>query len=129
MASVNFSLCICTVVFANAIGCGQKAMDPNRTIVSGIITYDGKPLPAGSVSFESSEKGIATSTQIKDGSYLTDRAPIGKIAVGVDTASIQYGNPAKFVPIPAKYADSATSGLSIEIKSGANENVNFDLKP
>lgn len=129
MASSKSSFCICTMLVAFALGCGQKAVDPNRTMVSGTVTYDGKPLPAGNVSFESSEKGIATSVQIKDGSYSTDRAPVGTVAVGVDTASIQYGNPAKFVPIPAKYADSATSGLSIEIKPGDNPNVNFDLKP
>jgi hypothetical protein len=117
------------VLVAYALGCTQKPIDPNRTTVSGAVTYDGKPLPAGSVSFESSEKGIATSAPIKDGVYSTDRAPTGKIAVGVDTASIKYGDPAKFVPIPAKYADSATSGLSVEIKPGVNENVNFDLKP
>lgn len=129
MASSKLSLCICTVLVAYIAGCSQKPVAPNRTTVSGAITYDGKPLPAGSVSFESTEKGIATSAPIKDGSYSTDRAPTGKVAVGVDTASIQYGNPAKFVPIPAKYADSGTSGLSIEIQPGDNENVNFDLKP
>ena len=38
-------------------------------------------------------------------------------------------NPATFVPILAKYADSGTSALTAEVKPGANENVNFDLKP
>ena len=128
MASSKLSLCICTVLVAYALGCSQKPVDPNRTTVSGVVTYDGKPLPAGSISFESTEKGIATSASINDGAYSTDRAPTGKVAVGVDTASIQYGNPAKFVPIPAKYADSATSGLSIEVTPGLNKNINFDLK-
>lgn len=123
------SLFICATLIACALGCSQKPVDPNRTTVSGAVIYDGKPLPAGSISFESSEKGIATSTPIKDGSYSTDRAPTGNVAIGVNTASIQYGNPAKFVPIPAKYADSATSGLSFEVKPGENANVNFDLKP
>lgn len=129
MLSSKVSLCIYTVLVACGLGCSQKPADLNRTMVSGAVTYDGKPLPAGAISFESSEKGIATSTSIKDGVYSTDRAPTGKVTIGVDTAPIQYGNPAKFVRIPAKYADSATSGISVEIKSGDNANVNFDLKP
>jgi hypothetical protein len=129
MASSKSSLCICAVLGAYALGCSQESVDPNRTTVSGVITYDGKPLPAGTVSFESSEKGIATSAPIKDGLYSTDRAPTGKVAVGVDTAPIQYGNPAKFVAIPVRYADSATSNLTVQIKPGDNKNVDFDLKP
>ena len=117
------------LVISGALGCSEPSVDSNRTTVAGAVTFDGKPLPAGKVLFESSEKGIATTAPIKDGSYSTDRAPIGKVAVGVDTVSVKYGNPSQFVRIPAKYADTATSGMEIEIKPGENANVNFDLKP
>ena len=112
-----------------AAGCSQEKADPNRTTVAGAISFNGDALPAGTISFESSEKGIATSAPIKDGSYSTDRSPTGKVAVSIDTASIQYGNPAKYVAIPSKYADSASSGLTIDVQPGVNENVNFHLKP
>jgi len=111
------------------LGCGNEPVDANRTSVSGSVSYDGKSLPAGTISFESAEKGIATSTSIKDGIYSSDRAPTGSVKVSIDTASIKYGNPAKHVPIPGKYADTATSGLTVDIKAGVNQNVNFDLKP
>jgi hypothetical protein len=48
--------------------------------------------------------------------------------VTFDTYSINFGNPANFVAIPAKYNDSATSGFTAEIKPGSNDGVNFDLK-
>ena len=117
------------IVLIGLFGCSKERVDPNRTTVAGSVSFKGTPLPAGTISFESSEKNIATSAPIKDGAYSTDRAPTGSVAIGIDTASIKYGNPAKFVPIPAKYADSGTSALTAEIKPGANENVNFDLKP
>jgi hypothetical protein len=65
----------------------------------------------------------------ENGSYSTDRAPLGPNQVTIDTASIKYGNPAKFIAIPAKYADPTQSGFTAEIKPGENANVNFDLKP
>ncbi|WP_428304137.1 hypothetical protein [Lacipirellula sp.] len=49
--------------------------------------------------------------------------------VSVETESLKYGSPALFTAIPAKYTEYATSGLQVEVKPGANENVNFDLKP
>jgi hypothetical protein len=94
-----------------------------------MVMYDGKPLPAGSILFASAEGNLASTIAIRDGRYSTDRAPLGPNQVTIDTASIKYGNPAKFVAIPAKYADPTQSGLTVEIKPGANENVNFDLKP
>ena len=111
-------------------GCGAKQqVDENRTVVAGTVTINGKPIPAGTILFESPEAGTATSAGISDGRYRSDRVPIGKNVVGIDTASVKYGNPAKFVAIPDKYADSGTSGLTIDVKPGTNENVNFELKP
>lgn len=112
-------------------GCGSsKPVDPNRASISGTVTYDGKPLPAGSITFAAVDGNIASTISVEDGGhYATDRAPLGPNQVTVDTASIKYGNPANFVAIPAKYADPTKSGFTVEVKPGVNENVNFDLKP
>lgn len=100
----------------------------DRATAAGTITFDGKPLPAGTIFFLSTNGAADTAVKIRDGAYFTDRAPVGKNSVIVDTSSIQMGNPAKYVPIPAKYNDTTTSGLSAEIKPGENENVNFSLE-
>jgi hypothetical protein len=123
--------CLSIVVLQLAVvGCQrQPAADPNRTTVSGQVIFNGQPLKAGAISFESSEKAIASTATIKNGNYSTDRAPIGHLAVSVDTTSVKYGDPGSYVKIPAKYADTGTSGLTAEVKPGVNENVNFDLKP
>lgn len=129
------SRCLAFVLISGAtvfcLGCGSsKPVDPNRASISGAVTYDGKPLPAGAITFASVDGNLASTISIEAGGrYSTDRAPLGPNQVTIDTASIKYGNPASFVAIPAKYADPTKSGLTVEVKPGVNENVNFDLKP
>ena len=112
-------------------GCSQgPPKDESRTEVSGIVTYQGKPLPAGVLTFKLKDSPLATQVSITtDGKYSTNRVPIGANLVSIETESIKYGSSASYTPIPAKYAEYSTSGLVADVKSGANENVNFDLKP
>ncbi|RIK70219.1 MAG: hypothetical protein DCC67_20860 [Planctomycetota bacterium] len=112
-------------------GCGpSQPEDASRATVSGIVTLKGQPLPAGTITFETSDPPKATSVSITEGGrYSTDRVPIGACKVSVSTSSIQFGNPSAYVAIPEKYGDTATSGLTVDVKAGENENVNFELKP
>lgn len=112
-------------------GCGSGASkDESRAQVSGMVTFDGKPLPAANLTFKAKDSPLAGQVSIKaDGRYSSGSIPIGKNLVGIATESIRYGSPALYVKIPAKYEDYATSELEVEIKPGVNENVNFDLKP
>ena len=59
------------VLIALAAGCGQSG--PERYRMSGSVTFDGKPVPAGEVQFEPAEKGIGGGfAPIRDGKYDTD---------------------------------------------------------
>jgi hypothetical protein len=110
-------------------GCGHKTQQiKDRASISGTVTLNGNPLPAGTIGLESANGAVTTAIPIAaGGTFSSDRAPIGKNLVTVDTASIHFGNPAAYVPIPEKYINSRTSGLSVDIKPGANENVEFKL--
>ena len=122
---VAISCCLLTAI----VGCGKRPTGPkNRTSISGNVTFNGQPLPAGTLVFHSTERSDVTPIPIYGGTYSTDRAPIGKNQVTVETSSIKYGNPAAFVPIPARYTEAETSQLSVDVKSGSNENVDFELK-
>ena len=58
------------VLIALAAGCSQSG--PERYRMSGNVTFDGKPVPAGDVQFEPTEKGIGGGfAPIKDGKYDT----------------------------------------------------------
>lgn len=113
------------------VGCGASApVDKNRTEISGAITFDGTPLKAGTISFESLEKKISTAVSIgSDGRYASNRVPLGQNYVTIETESLQYGSPHLYTKIPSKYADPSKSGLTVDVKEGLNENVNFELKP
>jgi hypothetical protein len=117
-------------IVAFIAGCSPTPTGPkDRAVVSGIVTFDGKPLPGGVLNFQSTERPVGATTMIKSGgAYSTDRAPLGNNVVTIETASLQFGNGAAFVRIPVKYSDPKSSGLVVDVHSGANENVNFELK-
>lgn len=89
--------------------------------VSGKVTFQGKPVAEGEIAFVPADPkaGKTVTASIKDGSYSVALAP-GQYAVAV-TGS-------KDMPLPAKYAASDTSGLTAEVKDGANT-LDIDLKP
>jgi hypothetical protein len=129
----RLSTCVVLAIGAMApitVGCGAKPhVDPNRTQVSGSVSFDGQPLKAGSISFDSTESGIGTMVTIREGGvYSTDRVPLGANVVTIETESLQFGSPHLYTKIPATYADPSKSGLKVDIQPGVNENVNFDLK-
>jgi hypothetical protein len=113
------------------IGCGPEPfVDKNRTSISGVVTFNGTPLKAGTIRFDSNDKAIGTSTSIgSDGRYGTNRIPLGQNTVTIETESLKYGSPHLYTKIPEKYADPTKSGLTVDVKEGTNENVNFELKP
>lgn len=52
------------------IGCGGRGSGPTRYHLSGTVTFDGKPVPAGTIYFEPAS-GPAGSAEIKNGYYDT----------------------------------------------------------
>jgi hypothetical protein len=120
---------ICGLVVA-ACGCGHKPQQiKDRASISGTVTFNGSPLPAGTVGLESASGPVSTAIPIgPGGTFSSDRAPLGKNFITVDTSSIHFGNPSAFVPIPEKYNNSRTSGLTVDVKPGANENIDLKLE-
>jgi hypothetical protein len=61
-----------------AVGCGDAGTGPSRHRISGAVTFDGKPVPAGTIYFEPAS-GPAGSARIINGQYDTNS---GKGTVG-----------------------------------------------
>ncbi len=80
-----FSSSIALLFFVLVIsGCGSETKGPKRYDVSGTVTFDGKPVPYGSITFTPDDskgnggsQGVAT---IRDGKY--DTAKEGKATIG-----------------------------------------------
>lgn len=127
-----------------ASGCG-----PSVGRIEGAVSYKGKNLAQGNVTFMPSQ-GMALVGAIRsDGSYVIENVPVGlgkfavasmdpgmsdtlKAATGRGpanvkgrvnlpvTASGQPKLPASFSLIPERYVDFDASGLTLDVKSGTN---------
>jgi hemoglobin len=105
---------------------GTEVLPPPKPAaqVSGKVTLDGKPLPAGSIVFTTQDgKGNTNGLIAPDGTYIVDRVPKGPVKIHI-TVPAAPGEKKQAVTIPAKYTNSATSGLTLEVQQGQN---NFDI--
>ncbi|MCI0684691.1 MAG: hypothetical protein L0Y71_21550 [Gemmataceae bacterium] len=119
-------------------GCGSF------TEVSGTVSYKGKNLTMGTVTFIGADGKKKGSTSIaSDGKYKLIEPPLGQVRVAVQVkpppkianskseTKLTIGNEpnekAEPVLIPSIYADPGKSGLSTELKSGSNT-YDIDLK-
>jgi hypothetical protein len=130
-------------------GCGEKQRPTG--IVSGVVTLKGQPLPSGVIAFRA-EDGVGGSGRIQNGEYTVENAPVGPVTITISSAvtvstkqtqammsrrggaappgeQIDMGTAEaqeKIVKVPAKYADTRTSGLTYEVTTG-EQKKNFDL--
>jgi hypothetical protein len=121
---------------ASTIGCGNG----NRSVVSGAITFNGRPVGPGTITFQPVDaRNVHAATGVsrfaEDGKYQLetgrqkDGLPPGDYVVIIDGDTT--GNerePPKKSPIPARYLKPEISQLRESVEPGAQE-INFDLKP
>ena len=125
-----------------SIGCGANK---GKAVVKGTVTYKGKVLKAGNLSFQTADNRVGTARIDATGHYVVPDAPIGeaKITVTMPTAPLSTGKPPSgmamkpppgmeppkettstdprdYIPLPQKYATLATTDLSFTVKSGEN---------
>jgi hypothetical protein len=116
--------------------CGSQA----KGTVSGKVTYQGKPLPSGFVTFVP-EKGAPVYSEIQsDGSYRVDQVPIGLVRIGIQPKSAQNTLASSAMPrnpqdvtklkaamtatetqIPSQYANPNSSGLTYTVTKGLQQ--------
>jgi hypothetical protein len=128
-----------------------------RTTVSGKVTFQGKPVPAGTVSFFATDKRTSLAVINADGTYSMGDAPVGDVTITVQTpprgmAGRLSGttkpppgmkmpeemipkdqpaivtDPSKWVELPKKYADVQSSPLKYTVKAGPQEH-DIELTP
>ena len=122
-----------------AIGCGR----PSR--VTGSVTFDGKPLPGGRITFlcDGGRRPALSSLIREDGGYAIEGPPLGRARVSVQTFAQQpkpkpgidpltgidhsfgWEDTGPYVPIPARYASPKTSGIECTIAPGEQA---FDIE-
>ena len=138
------------VSVAAACGCNSESADIERVVpVSGVLTYQGKPLEDFQVTFMP-EDGRRPATGVTNGAGelklgtndVGDGAPPGLSKVAVvwvgppstaePGAEVIVDDPSKLpkpkVRIPAKYNDPAKSGLTQDVPWSGISDLKIDLK-
>ena len=130
-------LTVATACCALLSGCGGGL--PTAP-VRGKITYQGKPVPSGTILFmPEGDQPAATGEIQPDGSYVLetyepgDGAVLGKHSIMITAVEDQTGklpearSPMPALLIPVKYTNMMTSGLTAEVQPGQNT-IDFVLE-
>lgn len=86
-------------------GCGA-----GKGNISGEVTLDGKPLPAGTITFYPAKKALGNPVPapITDGKYSVQGVPVGNTRVTVETSSIKS-------QAEALLRESSSSGMAMSM--------------
>lgn len=136
MTNCRFTLVLaCVVVFSCVflVGCGPKG--PPRADVNGSVAWQGKPVTTGIITLYSKSTGQGSSTEIAaDGTFKLLNVIVGSYQVSVAPPVLAIPNegeapkPVPPFPVPAKYHEDQTSGLTFEVKSETANTLTLDLK-
>ncbi len=117
-----------------AAGCGKND-GPDLYTVSGVVTYDGSPVPDGRIVFRKVDEGNrAYSAAISNGEYKLD-CEAGKVAVEVTASKLVPGKvdrsngtpePVGVMYIPKRY--NAASTLTADVAPSKDNQIPFTLK-
>jgi hypothetical protein len=156
MSRVRFLLgCILpflgVVVFSS--GCGSSKNPDAPAHISGLVTYNAKPVKGGTLTFHT-DKGAYNTDIDADGTYAIADVPVGEVVATIDNEHLnpkrapetgkalasKYGNmptyqkpdagatsAREYVKLPAIYANPKSSTLRVTISAG-KQTKNLELK-
>lgn len=140
------------VALALSIGCGSSGNPNAPAKLSGKVAYKSAPVTAGTVTIHPTDGSAYPVPISPDGTYSGFDLPAGDVVITIETETAnkkkvtygagQGGDKGKtfspvpeganavaagaYVKIPAKYADKASSGLTLKLERGQNKK-DFDL--
>jgi hypothetical protein len=140
MHSISIPLLVRRVAASTLLACAVLGCQ-GRGDVSGMVMFQKKPLVFGTVMVVGSDGQIHQGNINADGSYTVTGVSLGEARIAVnsrapdapvvrkseykedpnsETARQRAALKAQWFPIPAKYGDPNTSGLTLEVKRGTN---------
>jgi hypothetical protein len=130
-----FHYLLVLLLASGATGCKRHGIDLPTAPVSGKIVYQGKPLGFGRVIFFHPSGHAAGAELSPDGTFKLT-AYQGSNAVAVECLDVDRPGSGKVrlrtggdkSLIPDRYANYSISGLTLDVKPGEKNNVEFTLK-
>ncbi|MBN2291167.1 MAG: carboxypeptidase regulatory-like domain-containing protein [Pirellulales bacterium] len=118
---------------------------PDIGQVSGKVTVNGKPLTNAHINFSSRDQNVSINANLnEDGTYVLktyqeEGLPPGEYQVAIKGGTFGYeetplvgqaptASAQPNLPIPPRYSNIATSGLTAKVERGKNKSFDFDLK-
>ena len=133
------SVIIIAIIFSCSTGCGSGS---DLTEASGIVSYQGRPVPSGNITFYPKHGRPASGNIESDGTFVLssyrsgDGLPIGKYKVCVTAYKatktlVNYDEvvrhrPAEYL-VPKKYSSVSSSPLEIEVTKGGDNHFVIDI--
>ena len=119
---------------AALVGCSNE---PDLVEVTGTVSFEGAPIEDGAIRFYPADGKNPAGGTIKDGKYTATKVPVGASKVVISGAKVVskkkiYNTPnSPEMPVtaellPDKYSKTEKTGLTYEVKRGANEK-NWEL--
>ena len=146
--AVSFLAALLSLAAFGAAGCGG-----GKGEISGEVTFNGKPIPWGRITFLSQVGNKqAISSSIRNGAYTIKGCPAGPVKISVESFKAVAHDPklgpqgmakgfkrpegeepppeaiGKTLPIPPRYGNTDTSGLEYTVRSGSQTH-NIPLTP
>ena len=136
----SFSLCLMGLSLAACLtGCDGAPAGPKTVPVSGVVSYNGAPVKAGTLYFAPGDDKVARATQaaIVDGKYTTEEGQglmVGKYKVTISALAkpVTEMDPkdapkgTNLYAVPKKYMDLKTTDLEVTV-SATDSSVTKDF--
>src|SRR4051794_9011937 len=128
---LHISSAICLLAILVWAGCNRSSSSVG---VEGHVSYRGKPLKSGLVTFFPAAGRPVSATLAEDGAYGAQLEPGDYdviVGIGVDIPKgYKLGDPPppQSVVLPAEYTSRAKTTLKASVKIGQTEPIDFDLK-
>jgi hypothetical protein len=128
---------MCLAVWLVVAGCGSSgSREPQRFVVSGTVTLDGKPLASGMVFFKTVATGAIDTFDVKDGRFEGKAQPGDRRVEICAYEPIKRAGPAANLQpqfqdkiqrntIPPQYNDKST--LTAKVRQDAPNEFSFEL--
>jgi hypothetical protein len=131
LRSLRGSRIFVTALVVLIAGCDRAPkLRTGWAVVSGTVTYQGKPLPGGEVMWCTTKDGasVARGGHIREDGTFTLDTPTGSGKIAIHVADLKKAQSSRYVEIPSKYSNVEQSGLIYEAKDGDNKDVKIDLQ-
>lgn len=139
--SISAAVVTAAILSAAAGGCGSSEARKEVVKVQGSVSYKGKPVPKGTITFQPEGDGLPAHGMIQpDGTYQMstygegDGAAVGRYQVTIvakeGSENLMPSSPGYVPPkeiVPKKYSDPKVSGLSANVTKDGPA-IDFNLQ-